>query len=47
LAPLEVLAQQHYKNLSKILLPLGIRTEIITGSTPKAQKDKVKSDLKF
>ncbi|MBP6086193.1 hypothetical protein KA478_03235 [Patescibacteria group bacterium] len=30
LAPLEVLAQQHYKSIAKILLPLGVRIECIT-----------------
>lgn len=30
LAPLEVLAVQHYKTLAKYLLPLGIRIELLT-----------------
>ncbi len=30
LAPLEVLAQQHYKTLAKLLLPLGVRVELLT-----------------
>lgn len=30
LAPLEVLAQQHYRSIAKILLPLGVRIECIT-----------------
>lgn len=46
LAPLEVLAQQHYKNVSRILLPLGLRIELITWSTVKSQKEKIKADLK-
>ena len=29
LAPLSILAQQHYQNLAKLLLPLGIRIEYI------------------
>lgn len=45
LAPLEVLANQHHKTLAKLLLPLGIRVELLTGSLPKSQKDKIKSDL--
>ncbi len=45
LAPLEVLANQHYKTLAKFLLPLGIRLELLTWSLPKSQKDKIKSDL--
>lgn len=47
LAPLEVLAQQHYKNIAKILLPLGLKIELLTWSTVKSQKEKIKSDLKF
>ena len=46
LAPLEVLADQHYKTLAKLLLPLGMRIEILKWSLTKQQKDKVKSDLK-
>jgi ATP-dependent DNA helicase RecG len=30
LAPLEVLANQHYATLAKILLPLGLRVELLT-----------------
>ena len=30
LAPLEVLANQHYITLAKILLPLGLRVELLT-----------------
>lgn len=30
LAPLEVLAQQHHRSLAKLLLPLGIRVELLT-----------------
>lgn len=46
LAPLEVLANQHYRTLSKLLLPLWLRTELLTGSLTKWQKDKIKSDIK-
>lgn len=46
LAPLEVLADQHYKTLAKLLLPLGMRIEILKWSLTKQQKDKVKQDLK-
>lgn len=45
LAPLEVLAQQHYKSLAKLLLPLGIRLELLTGSLTAGQKKKIKADL--
>ena len=45
LAPIEVLAQQHYRTLAALLLPLGVRIELITGSVSKAQKDKLKRQL--
>lgn len=45
LAPLEVLAQQHYKSIAKILLPLGVRVECITWSTTAAQKKHIKAQL--
>lgn len=47
LAPLEVLANQHYRTLSKLLLPLWLRTELLTWSLTKEQKNKIKSDLKL
>lgn len=46
LAPLEVLANQHYRTLAKLFLPLGLRVELLTGALTKGQKDKIKSDLK-
>lgn len=46
LAPLEVLANQHYKTLAKLLLPLWLRVELLTGSLTKSEKTKIKSDLK-
>lgn len=45
LAPLEVLATQHYRSLAKLLLPLWMRLELLTGSLSKQQKDKIKRDL--
>ncbi|MDO4613353.1 MAG: ATP-dependent DNA helicase RecG [Actinomycetaceae bacterium] len=51
LAPTEVLAFQHYRSLSRLLGPLaipalaghekGIAVELLTGSTPKAQRKRV------
>lgn len=46
LAPLEILAQQHYRSLAKILLPLSIRIEILTWSLTAKQKQSIKEDLK-
>jgi ATP-dependent DNA helicase RecG len=45
LAPLEVLAQQHYKTLAKLLLPLGIRVEMLTGSLTAKHKEQIKASL--
>ncbi len=32
MAPTEILAEQHYKSLSKLLEPLGVRVNLLTGS---------------
>ena len=40
MAPTEILAEQHYEGLSRLLEPLGIRTCLLTGSlTPKRKKE--------
>ena len=40
MAPTEILAEQHFASLSKLLTPLGIRVSLLTGSmTPKQKKD--------
>lgn len=46
LAPLEVLANQHFKTLAKFLLPLWLRVELLTWSLTKWEKTKIKADLK-
>ena len=39
MAPTEILAEQHYQSLGRLLSPLGIRTELLTGSqTPKEKR---------
>ena len=39
MAPTEILAEQHYTSLGKLLSKLGIRTELLTGSmTPKEKR---------
>lgn len=45
MAPTEILAQQHYNNLSRMLEPLGLVVELIVGSMTKSQKDKFKQRL--
>ena len=40
MAPTEILAEQHYQSLSKLLTPLGVRVSLLTGSlTPKNKKE--------
>ncbi|HEX3032387.1 MAG TPA: ATP-dependent DNA helicase RecG [Bacillota bacterium] len=42
MAPTEILAEQHYLNLSQLFQPLGIRVGLLTGSlTKKVKKDTV------
>ncbi len=39
MAPTEILAEQHYQSLAKLLQPLGVRVSLLTGSlTPKTKK---------
>lgn len=38
MAPTEVLATQHYKNISKSLAPLGINVALLTGSTKQKER---------
>ena len=39
MAPTEILAEQHYRSLHKLLQPLGVRVSLLTGSlTPKTKK---------
>ena len=42
LVPIAVLAQQHYKSIAKMLLPLGIRVEMIIGATTNKEKQRIK-----
>ncbi len=45
LAPLSILAQQHYETLAKLLLPLWIKIAHIAWSHKTSYKEKLKSDL--
>jgi ATP-dependent DNA helicase RecG len=45
LAPLEVLAQQHYATLAKLLLPLWLRVELLTWSRTAKDKQSIKDAL--
>lgn len=47
LAPLSVLAQQHYENLAKLLLPLWVRIELLTGALTAKRKTELKQALRL
>ena len=38
MAPTEILAEQHYRGLSRLLEPLGLSVALLTGSTPAAER---------
>ena len=38
MAPTEVLAQQHYKNIQKFLAPTGVKAALLTGSSKAAER---------
>lgn len=46
MAPTEVLAMQHYKTLAGMFENTDIRIGLLTGSTPAAEKKKIKAALK-
>lgn len=41
MAPTEILARQHYRELSRLFEALGYRTALLLGSTPDGQKRKI------
>ncbi len=45
MAPTEILSEQHYNGLDKLLAPMGVRLALLTGSTPAAEKDEILSGL--
>ena len=47
MAPTEILAEQHYVNLSKLLNPLGLRTAKLTGAMSVKEKRQVKALLQI
>lgn len=46
MAPTEILAEQHYKTLAKMMKPHGISVFLLTGSTPASERKKLLSMLK-
>ena len=45
MAPTEILAEQHYKSLSKLFVPLGLKTALLTGSMKEKEKRSVREAL--
>lgn len=45
MAPTEVLAQQHFANITKYLAPTGVRCELLIGSTTKAERRPIHEGL--
>ena len=45
MAPTEVLAQQHFKNISKYLEPAGVRVALLTGSSRTAERREIHAGL--
>lgn len=41
MAPTEVLARQHFANISKYLAPTGVKTAVLTGSTKASERKKI------
>ena len=45
MAPTEILAQQHYESVTQMLEPLGVRVELLTGSTKKSERSSILESL--
>ena len=45
MAPTEVLAQQHFRNIQKFLAPTGVKAALLTGSSKTAERREVHSGL--
>ncbi len=45
MAPTEVLAQQHFKNIQKFLAPTGVRSALLTGSSKVGERREVLAGL--
>ena len=45
MVPTQILAEQHYASLSRLLAPLGIRTALLTGSGTPKQKQQIRHEI--
>lgn len=46
MAPTEILAQQHYEGISKLLAPLAVEVRLLTGSVKAAARKKILEELR-
>lgn len=46
MAPTEILASQHFETISKMVAQLGVNVKLLTGSTPKKQRDIIHQQLR-
>ena len=46
MAPTEVLAQQHFKNIQKFLAPTGVKSALLTGSSKTKERKEIHQGLK-
>ncbi|MBE6983194.1 MAG: ATP-dependent DNA helicase RecG [Ruminococcaceae bacterium] len=45
MAPTEILAEQHYTGLSRLLSPLGVRVKLLTGGMTAKEKKEVREEM--
>lgn len=45
MAPTEILAQQHYETISKLVAPIGVNVKLLTGSTRKKARTMIHEQL--
>ena len=45
MAPTEILARQHYKELSELFMQLGVRVELLLGATSQKEKGRIYASL--
>ena len=45
MAPTEVLAQQHFKNIQKFLAPTGVKSSLLTGSSKTSERREIHAGL--
>lgn len=46
MAPTEILANQHFDNISELLAGIGVRVELLTGSTKKKKREEIHAGLR-